>query len=169
MPREHSERFFIAPFACDGESLGIGEWNSSNLESTWLNRLRFLTGPDNYDHRALPSPFSDFSVRATLVEGSGIATFFVRDVLATSAVILTGARLDAEFQILNMFLDSVRRVSIVAESGVDSRMDRMIEIANRPLMIAIPWPDDRISDDEYATISAISIHFAALSISQQIR
>ncbi len=169
MCSSYLKRFHVAPFSCDGELLGIGEWTASNLESAWLDRLELLSAPDNSGQCFMPSPFSEYSVRATIVAESGIATFFVRNILAASIAMLPGRNQVAELQMLNLFIESVRKIPLVVESEIDSRMDQMTRIENRPLVVAIPWPDNRISDYEFDIISSSSIHFAAMTMSEQIK
>ena len=160
-------RFHVAPFACDGDEIGKGEWDASNLSSEWLGRCRKLLAPDSAGRQCLPDPFGDFSVHATIAGTSGIASFFVRDALASSSAFLSGDNAALDQQVLAMFIESLRRIPIVIESSATIEpFAQMLDVRERPIHFAVPWPDGNVSDAEFDSVSLFSNHYVACILSQ---
>ncbi len=163
-------RLHVAPFACDGDAIGTGEWNANNLSSEWLGRCATLPPPDSDGRQCLADPFDEFSVHATVAGASGIASFFVRGSLASSSAFLSGDDAELDQQVLTMFIESLRRIPIVtASSKTNEPFSQMLDVRERPVHFAVPWPDDDVSDAEFDTLSLFSNHYVTCVLSNNLR
>lgn len=153
--------FHAAPFAFDGELLGVGAWQVSGLSPRWIEFAReVLRAGGSAFHGPLPSPFERIGLRFTSASGAALATFSLDGVPVASSAYLRGDDLTAERQLLAMFVESVRRVDIVRKSQRTSQpFVEAFSIAERPLHVAIAWG---VSEgDDASMIAELGTHFAA--------
>lgn len=156
----------MAPFACDGELLGVGSWSSGNLSTDWLTRCAALSEFEHPNTIHLAQPYNDFSVCSTVVDGVALATFRYRDTIAASAVISNGQDRLTETDIFRMFLDSIRNVELVRLAETNRGFDTLWSIQERPLMVVVPWPIHEMTDSDSEVVTQFSIHFAASLIAK---
>jgi hypothetical protein len=93
--------FFAAPFAADGEGLGIGEWSVASLSEKWLdvcNELLERLGPTF--STTLQGPPAHLGLKVTSSDGAGLATFTVYGAVAVSSAYARGTSLDKEAEVL---------------------------------------------------------------------
>src|SRR5262245_66241264 len=83
--------FYAAPFASDGELIGVGQWRLADLSPRWLDFCRqFLADQGERFRTALPGPLSRLQLSFTSAEGAALVTFSVGGQMAASAVYLRG-------------------------------------------------------------------------------
>jgi len=161
MSKAIAQVFHAAPFAFDGELLGVGAWQVSALSPRWVEfgREVLRTGGSAF-HGPLPSPFERVGLCFTSVSGPALATFSLDGVPVASSAYLRGDDLTAERQLLEMFLESVRRVDIVRKTQRTSQpFVEVFSIAERPLHVVISWG---VSEgDDGSMIAELGTHFAA--------
>lgn len=157
--------FYAAPFALNGELVGIGKWQVSALSLKWLkfcaealeNRGTIFEGP-------LPPPLERVSMNLTSGSAAVLATFSIDGFLVGSSVYLRGTNAAAEKDILHQFVDSLRKTDIVREAQTNQQpFAEILTISERPLHIAIAWGDLR---EEAAIIPDLATHFAAVLLFQ---
>ena len=152
---------FYAPFAIDGALLGIGAWQVSALSARWLEFSREVlrSGGPVFD-RYLPVPFDRVRLRFSSVPGVALATFSIGATPAASSAFLRGTHSTAERELLQMFVESARRVKIVQRASARPEpFAKAFTISERPLHVVIAWGTEQ--DDDAQTVSELSTHFAA--------
>lgn len=156
-----NQSFYAAPFAIDGELLGIGEWQLSKLSPRWLEFSREVlrSGGPVFD-KSLSAPFDRVRLRFTSANGVAIATFSIDSVPVASSAFLRGTDSAAERQVLQMFVESSRRVRVVQRvSTTPEPFAKAFTISQRPLHIVIAWGTQQGEDADM--VSELSTHFAA--------
>jgi hypothetical protein len=154
--------FYAASFAIDGELLGIGEWQLSKLSPRWLEFSREVLriGGPAFD-KSLPAPFDRVRLRFTSANGVALATFSIDSAPVASSAFLRGTDSAAERQVLQMFVESSRRASVVqCASTTPEPFAKAFTISQRPLHIVIAWGTH---DDDAGMVPELSTHLAAAS------
>lgn len=154
--------FFAAPFAPDGELLGVGAWQLSALSPKWLNfcevMLRDL-GP--IFRTSLGGPLSHLEIKLTSVDGAGLGTFYAHGQIAVSTAYLRGQDSDAEHEMLRMFIASLRQVEIVKSFQMNSSsFESALSVRERPLHVVVVWGNPNVSDEDHELIRELSNHLA---------
>src|SRR4030095_10833974 len=71
-----TQTFYVAPFAFNGESQGIGAWQISALSNRWLDFGRDVLRAGGASFSSLlPTPFERVGLRFTSARGAALATF----------------------------------------------------------------------------------------------
>ena len=156
--------YFVAPFAVNGELMGIGEGTTSELSQQgreFWRRLLEASGPAFKG--PVPSPgMEHVGLRFTSAEGAALVTFTVRDEIASSAVALRGTNPPAESELLKLFVESVRRAPLAKQSGAGpTAFEAVLQLTQRPLYVVVPWPNPRLSDEELDLVQELDSHLAA--------
>jgi hypothetical protein len=154
--------FYAAPFAFNGESLGIGVWQVSALSSRWLEFCRgFLRSRGAVFHGPLPPPLQRISLHFTSADGAALASFSLDAVPVGSSAYLRGDAPAAERQLLEMFVESLRRVDVVRRSQATVKaFAEVFSISERPLHIAVVWGASE--DQDAHMIPELATHFAGV-------
>jgi hypothetical protein len=157
-----AQRFYAAPFAIDGEMLGLGAWQISALSPRWINFARDLLqeGGSTF-HRSLPPPFERVHLRFTSASDAALATFSLDTVVTASSAYLRGEDLTSEQQLLEMFVQSARKADIVRKVQTTSEpFAKVFSIRERPLHVVIVWGAS-MHDQDAECIAQLATHFAA--------
>src|SRR6478735_8996325 len=135
-PLPSTPDYFIAPFATDGELIGVAGRSLAELSPRWLgfcHELLAAQGPVFRCPVPLP-PLQHITVQLTSSNGAALVSLFVHDQPASSAVALTGADLAADAEALRMFVDSMRRVPFVQQAAATpTPFEAVFSLAQRPL------------------------------------
>lgn len=154
--------FFVAPFAADGELLGVGAWQLSDLSPKWLNfcevMLRDL-GP--VFRTSLGGPLSHLEIKLTSADGAGLGIFYAHGQIAVSTAYLRGQDANAELAVLRMFIVSLRQVDMVKNFQINSSpFESVLSVRERPLHVVVVWGNPNISNQDQELIRELSNHFA---------
>lgn len=157
-----NETFYAAPFAIDGELLGIGAWQVSSLSPRWLEFSREVlrNGGPVFD-KSLPAPFDRVRLRFTSAPSVALATFSIGSTPIASSAFLRGTDSTAERDTLEMFVNLARRVDIVQRAKTTSEpFTKAFTISERPLHIAVAWGTQH--DEHAGVVPELSTHLAAV-------
>jgi hypothetical protein len=154
--------FFVAPFAPDGELLGVGSWQLSDLSPKWLNFCeRMLRDLGPVFRVPLEHNLSHLEVKLTSTNGAGLGTFYAHGQIALSTAYLRGQDSDAELEVLRMFISSLRRVDVV--KGLQRErlpFEDALTVRERPLHVVVVWGNPNVSEEDQGLIQELSNHFA---------
>ena len=163
MAQARASGFWVAPFGIDGELEGTGFWDFSSLTERWLEHYRaFLKakGP-NFDCQ-LDEPLSRFRLKLTSSSGAALLTISVLNNVASSLALLGGIFPEIDRQVARLFVDSVRRSALAKTTANSAKpFETLFNIAHRPLMAVIPWPNDLIPAEDYNLAREVGLHFSA--------
>lgn len=159
-----SNDFFTAPFAADGELMGVGQWRLSDLSPRWLQVCReLLTQGSEAFRTALPEPLDRVEVKFTAAGGAAIATFSVGGELAASAAYLRGDDPGAERELLGLFVESLRRSAVVRQCQASSEpFQSVFGLSQRPLHVVVPWGNPQVAEQDDDLVSELGNHLAAV-------
>jgi hypothetical protein len=155
--------YFVAPFAVDGELLGVAGRSLSELSPRWLGFLHELLATQGPTFRCpIPvPPLEHITLQVTSADGAALVSFAVRDQPATSAVALTGSDPTADAKVLRMFVDSMRRVPLVRQvAATPAPFEAAFRLAQRPLYVVIPWANPKVSDADQDLVQELENHLA---------
>lgn len=155
--------FHVAAFGMDGDLVGMDRWSFDRLSDKWLAICEeYLRHHGSSFDEPWSGNLSHIRTKLTSVAGTALATFSSHGRIAVSVALASGESPISEKSILEMFVKSLREsqpVRAAARSQVV--FQRALDIAERPLMITVPWPDELVSDQEHAVIQELSVHLAA--------
>ena len=159
MPKSEYQSFYAAPFAIDGELLGVGAWQLSALSPRWLTFAReVLKSAGAQFNGCLPPPFERVALRYTSAGEAALATFCIGAVPVASSAYLRGGDTVAERQLLEMFVGSARRSEVVRQcQKTREPFAEVFSISERPLHTVIAWGTQGSDAD---IISQLGNHFA---------
>lgn len=158
-----SGMFYAAPFASDGELVGIGQWRLADLSPRWLEFCRQLLAEQGERFRtALPGPLSRLQLSCTSAEGAALVTFSVGAQIAASALYLRGENPDAEQEVLAMFVESLRRTAIVQQSQAGREpFQTAFALKERPLHVVVAWGNPAVNEEDSGLVTELGNHMAA--------
>lgn len=156
-----SRSFYVAPFAMDGEFLGVGEWRLADLSVKWLEFVgEVLHAGGSAFNKPLPSPFELVSLRFTSVQETALASFVFDGRPVASSLYLSGGSMVVEHELTRSFVNSMRAVDLVRQSQLTPEpFKEIFSISQRPIHIVISWPTE--SEEVGGTICELNSHFAA--------
>ncbi|HEX7693539.1 MAG TPA: hypothetical protein VF409_03560, partial [Sphingomonas sp.] len=102
-----SDRFWIAPFALDGELIGVGERSFSDLSQHWIGVCESLI-----DHHGpvfdqpLQGPLRHLRIKCTAAGSVAMVVLYAHEVPVTSFAVVTGAAPSEEAEALTMFTEA---------------------------------------------------------------
>src|SRR6516225_5059258 len=148
-PRQ--EGFYIAPFAPDGEGLGVGFSHFSNMSAKWIENCRsFLRTHGAVFKESWGQQLQKIATRLTSANGAGIGTFYVGVIPAVSTLYLPGIDKAADQEVTGMFVASMLKVDIVRKAATSAKpFADIYSIAGRPLCVAVVWQNPNISDEDF--------------------
>jgi hypothetical protein len=163
-----SGTFYAAPFAVDGEPIGIGSWSVSDLSPDRLKVCeRMLAEGGSVFRSPFASPLSHLEVRFTSANGAAMATFFANGKVAVSAAYLRGEDPAIEQEVLEMFVTSLKNVDLVKRAKASqSPFQGVFLVRERPLHVVVPWGNPDVSEEDDDVIGEVSNHFAAAYLCQ---
>jgi hypothetical protein len=155
--------FYAAPFASDGELVGVGQWRLTDLSPRWLEFCRQLLANEGEKFRtALPGPLSRLHLNFTSAEGTALVTFSVGAQIAASAVYLRGENANTEQEVLAMFVDSLRRTAIVEQCQAGRDPFRVaFALKERPLHVVVAWGNPAVNEEDSGLVTELGNHMAA--------
>jgi hypothetical protein len=157
-----SEVFFAAPFATDGELVGIGQWRLADLAPQWLEFCRQLLAEQSESFRtSLPGPLHRLQLNFTSAEGAALVTLGVDGQIAASAVYLRGENPNAEQEVLAMFVESLRRTprGLQGQAGREP-FQAAFALNERPLQIVVAWVNPAVNDEDSELVTEFGNHLA---------
>jgi hypothetical protein len=154
--------FYIAPFSIDGTLMGVGFWKRADLSGFWIEVCRDLMKKHgcNFD-TFLEKQLSHLRMKLTSAKGTALLTLFAQAKPLSSCLLLSGASKDADQQAVGMFVESIRKTSLVraASAGLEP-FAAIPGLDERPLMVVVPWPDETVSDHDHELVRELGLHFA---------
>jgi len=148
----------IAVFDATGELVDQGAWPFDKLSDRWLRIAReMLEAHPPSGVVAIPVENLDhIAVKVTRAQGSAIVAYHARGQLATSALLLGGANVDADSEIQRLFLESVKRAPTASEDAFSA----LETLTSRPLQAVAIWGNPNVSEDDYHLLRDFSLHLA---------
>lgn len=160
------ESFWVAPFAVDGELLGVAARRFDELSDHWLGVCTSLVdhfGPV-FD-QSLQGPLGHLRIKCTAAESAAMVVLYVHGQPASSFAIATDAVPAIDAQVLAMFAESIRgSTNRFQVSNIESPFGEMTTLAQRPLMVVVPWPHSSIAEQDHELTKELGWHFAAALI-----
>lgn len=160
------DRFWIAPFVLDGESLGVGEWWIKDLSSHWIEVCTSLIeyyGPIFDEH--LQGPLSHIRIRCTAAGSGAMVIIYAHGLPALSFIVVVGTAPAAEAGMLAMFAESVRESTLRYQvSGISKPFHEMTTLPERPIAMVVPWAQSSISEQDHELSNELMRHLAAALI-----
>lgn len=160
------EGFWIAPFALDGELLGVGEWRFDALSKHWIGVCTSLI--DHYGlifDEHLQGPLSHLRIKCTGIESAAMVVLYAHGAPAASFAVVTGAAPAVDAHVLAMFTESIRSSTQQFQvSNIEEPFGAMMSMAQRPLMVVVPWPQSHIAEQDHELVKEIGWHLATALI-----
>ena len=163
-----TQSFFTAPFAVDGEMLGLGEISIAQLSPKWLGVCGNIIGAHGDTFRvSLGQALSHLEIQLTASRGAGLGTFFANSEIVVSTAYLRGTDRALEQVVLSSFVDSINRTTVGRQAGTSpSRFWSMLSISQRPLQVVIAWGNPQVSTQDAELVRELATHFAAAFLCQ---
>lgn len=142
---------------------GIGFYDCAKLSKRWLETCEeFLAHHGSSFDAQWSGNLSHVRTRGTATSGAALITFSVNGKVGASLALVRGTAPAVDTQVLTMFVNSLRKVSVVqaASSSPASAFSSVLSIRDRPLMVVVPWPDETIADDDHELVRELALHTA---------
>jgi hypothetical protein len=154
--------FFVAPFGADGEPEGLEYWELGKLSKKWLATCdQYLDLHGTFFDAPWGGNLSQIQTKFTSTSGIALVTFSAHGKPAASIALATGLSPAAEANVIRMFVDSLRRVGLVAAAAASPEpFQKVFAVKERPVMIVVPWPDSTISQQDHALVRELAVHTA---------
>lgn len=154
--------FHMTPFGIDGEQVGLGFWNASKLSDVWLGVCReFLKAHGAAFDASWGGKLMEIRTKFTSASGAAIATFCVRDRVASSLLLLSGQSSEVEQTVTEMFAESLRRtVWVKTAASTPHPFSTIASFAERPLMVVVAWPESTLSEQDNNIVRELGLHLA---------
>jgi hypothetical protein len=155
--------FYIAPFVIDGECEGVGFWETANLSSKWISICQeFLQHHGEVFEAPWSGRLSHITTRFTSTSGAALLTFKIRDRIVLSTALLAGQDLQKHAEVLQMFVDSLKRVHVVqAAASSPKPFEAVFSISERPLVVAVPFANEVVTEQDHELVRELELHLAA--------
>lgn len=162
--------FEVAAFDPSGLLIGTSRRRLSDLSDKWLAiATAYLTRHGGNFSANWGGPLSHLATQLTSSDGVGLVTFSADSVLVASFALLSGMNRDTELSVLKMFVNSLRKTEMVQASAAnETPFDDMLQLTTRPLMVVIPWGDERVTEQNDELVQELALHFAAAYFQEQI-
>jgi hypothetical protein len=154
--------FCVAPFAFDGELLAVDQWPFSKLSSKWLAVCDAFLGSNGSDFNASwAGPLNHIRTRFSSASGTALVTFQVNGTPVSSLALVSGVSEAADIEVLTMFVNSLRGVSLVRSAAKSSTpFEQALRMQQRPLMVVVVWAPTAVSDQDHELVRELSLHIA---------
>jgi len=165
-----NKSMFVAPFAFNGELMGIGKCEVSELSLKWLDICRAILNDHGPVFRvSLGDSLSHLEIKLTSANGAGLGIFYAHSEIELSTAYLSGDDPKSENDILSMFVSSLRKSNVVQNSQINSLpFEEVFSVKERPLHIVVVWANPKISDEDQELIQELSSHFAGAFLCQRV-
>jgi hypothetical protein len=154
--------FTIAAFDPAGSMIGTADKFYANLSPKWLlETSRFLAAHGDQFKTHWQGPLAHLETQFTASDGIALVTFRTRGIVVGSIALAAGENMVAEKYVLRMFVDSLKEAQITKFlSDSEKPFEQLFEINARPLMVAVPWGDQRITEEDDDLVQELAIHLA---------
>lgn len=162
-PLPSTPDYFIAPFTPDGQLIGVAGRALAELSPKWLAFCRELLASHGSTFRCpIPLPsLQHITLQVTSAGGTALVSLLVNDQPASSAVALTGQEPGAEAEVLKMFVESLRRVTLVQQAAATSKpFESLFSLRERPLYAVVLWANPQISEEDQQLVQELENHLA---------
>ncbi|MBS0260406.1 MAG: hypothetical protein JSS02_00510, partial [Planctomycetes bacterium] len=104
---------------------------------------------------------SEIRTKFTSANGAAIATFFVREHVTASVLLLRARSPTIEKQLTEMFVDSLRRTTWVVQAATTPfPFSTAGSIIDRPLLLVVAFPEPSVSEHEQSITRELVLHLA---------
>ena len=160
--------FYITPFGIDGEQVGLGFWNASQLSDVWLGVCNnFLKDHGAVFAASWGGKLFELRTKCTSASGATIATLFVRDRVASSLLFLSGQSPEVERTVTEMFVESLRKTVWVQTAASSLHpFSAIASTGERPLMVVVAWPEPTISEQDNNIVRELGLHLAGAFLTE---
>jgi hypothetical protein len=154
---------WVAPFALDGELLGVELVRADALSPKWLDVCRhFLDAHGPVFRASFGQMLQHLELKLTSQAGHGLGTWYANQQIVVSTAYLNGRDHRAEMDMLAMFVDSLRRNDAVQQAKATPQpFAQMATPDQRPLHVVVVWANPAVSDQDTELVRELSTHFAA--------
>jgi len=155
--------FEVAAFDPSGLLLGTSHRQLCDLSEKWLTiATAYLTLHGSNFKADWGGPLAHLVTQITSSDGVALVSFYADGVLVASIALLCGVKSDAELSVLKMFVQSLRKTEMVRASAVDEMpFEDVFQLMRRPLMVVVPWGDERVTEQDDQLVQELALHFAA--------
>ena len=155
--------FFVAPFSLDGEQIGIGVVQLSDLSPKWLRVCEMLLASHGPAFRkSLGQMLAHVEIKLTSISGAGIGSFYAHNQLVVSTAYFRGQDSAAEQELERMFIDSLQSSETVQKAARTLQpFEALTEIKNRPLHVVVAWANPNATAEDQNLVRELANHFAA--------
>ena len=155
--------FEIAAFDPSGLLLGTSTRSLSNLSEKWLAIATAYLAAHGENFKAdWGGPLEHLVTQITSFDGVALVSYYAKGILVVSAALLCGANSETELSILKMFVHSLRKTEVVRASAVnETPFEDVFQLMTRPLMVVVPWGDERVAEQDDELVQELALHFAA--------
>jgi hypothetical protein len=163
------EGFFISVFSAFGDFEGKGWWGYEKLSEKWtaLCRDLLVNLGEVFDYQ-WSDQLSHVRTKLTSAQGVGVCTIFIKDQVVSSMLLMAGKNEAAEQDAVSMYVSSLRdTVPSSMLKQVDGTFSEVASIAERPLMVVVPFPNNEVSEQDQDIVRELSWHFAAAFFQEQ--
>lgn len=164
-PDRSAADYHVALFAPDGSLTRVAPCSVSVLSPRWMDFWRQVLGTYGRVFKtAIPiPPLSHIEVRFTGGDGWALVGFTVQGQPVTSAVALTGRNPAGEAEVLQAFVDSLRRTRAVRTFITDEPpFQAVFSVTQRPLYVAVIWANPSVNDEDHETVIEFESHLAGV-------
>ena len=117
----------------------------------------------------LPGPLNHVELKFTSAAGAALGTFYVGGQLAASAAYLRGDSLDADQELMDMFVESLRRSSLVQNCKTEADpFAAVFGLRQRPLHVVVPWANPKIEEKDQDLVHELGNHIAAAFLCRDV-
>lgn len=155
--------FEIAAFDPSGLLLGTSKRQLSDLSEKWLAIATAYLASHGENFKAdWGGPLAHLVTQVTSADGAALVSFYADGVLVASAALLCGMSPDTELSVLKMFVQSLRKTEVVRANAVNEiPFEDIFQIMSRPLMVVVPWGDERVAEQDNELVQELALHFGA--------
>lgn len=154
--------FHITAFGIDGVQVGLGFWDASKLSDVWSGVCKeFLKAHGATFDASWGGKLFEIRTKFTSSTGAAIATFFVRDRVASSLLFLSGQSPEVEQTVTEMFVESLKRtVWVQTAASTPHPLSTIASVAERPLIVIVAWPEPTLSEQDNNIVRELGLHLA---------
>ena len=154
--------FHIAGFGVDGELEGVDRFAFEGLSDKWLKICgEYLAGHGTSFEAPWSGNLAHIRTKWTSSSGVALVSFSANGRPVVSMALASGAAPAAESSVLKMYVSSLRALDVVRASARSTEpFKQILDIKERPLMIALPFADLETSDQDNDLVRELSTHIA---------
>jgi hypothetical protein len=155
-------QFAVAAFDPAGALIGTGARGFHELSDKWLGICKAFLAAYGENFRApWQGALAHLETRFTSSDGSALISFYANGILASSLALLSGRSAELETSMLQMFVRSLRETETVKACAVsEAPFEEVFGIAPRPLMVVVPWGNERVSDEDHGLLRELAVHLS---------